>query len=157
MALIGAVPLLVLAVLPTLHDRSIVSEFTNNVIVPAGADFHVHAKRVGDTVVFDWTRPAGARGKVFYRIYRSPIAGQPPIGGLTDYLDGIACLPRSRGAAACRLLMDAAAVTRAPPYAEKLPSGWETYRIGMMANWLDDPLRGDVLMVSRPVRIHGVP
>jgi hypothetical protein len=153
-ALIGVVPLLVLAALPTLRDRTIVSEFTNNVIIPVGGDFRLQAKAHRGQVALTWRRPAGARGKIFYRIYRSPISGQPAVGGVTGYLDGIACLPATRGASACQILMDAVAVTRATRFVDR-PSaqGW-SYRIGMMANWVNDASRGDVLMVSPPAEVE---
>ena len=32
------------------------------------------------------------------------------------------------------------------------PGDW-TYRIGLAANWLNDPTRGDVLLISEPVRV----
>ena len=38
-------------------------------------------------------------------------------------------------------------------FAEQAQPGWRTYRVGLMANWLDDPTRGDVLMISKPVRV----
>jgi hypothetical protein len=151
-ALIGAVPVLLLVALPTLHDRSIVSEFTNNVVVPVAGDFKLRARAVNGSVRLSWDRPPGARGKVFYRVYRSPIAGQPAIGGLVGYEDGIACIPPSRGAAACRLLMDPVSQTKSATLIDKPPRQIWSYRVGLMANWLDDPARGDVLMISGPVR-----
>jgi hypothetical protein len=153
LAVIGAVPVLVLVALPTLQGRSIVSEYTNNVIVPIAGDFDVHARRTAAGVVLTWREPSDARGKVFYRIYRSPIAGQPAVGGVVGYEDGIACIPPGRGAAACRLLMDEAGIRRSTRFVDKPPPGAWSYRIGLMANWLDDPTRGDVLMVSPPVRV----
>jgi hypothetical protein len=152
-ALVGLVPLLVLAALPTLKDRSIVSEYTNNVIVPVDPQFHLRAREVGGRVELTWRRPPGARRSVFYRIYLSRTAGQPPIGGLVDYRDGIACLPRGRGAAACRLLMNPVGVAERPAFGQQEAGTGLVYRVGLMANWLDDPNRGDVLLVSEPVRI----
>jgi hypothetical protein len=151
-ALAGALPLIVLATLPTLRDRSIVSEFTNNVIVPIAGDFKLHARSMRGTVRLSWHRPSGARGKIFYRVYRSRIGGQPAIGGVVDYVDGIACVPPSRAAAACRLLMDPVSVTTSTTMVDRTPPQIWSYRVGMMANWLDDPSRGDVLMISAPVR-----
>ncbi len=151
-ALLGAVPLLVLAALPILHGRTIVSEFTNNVIVPIGGDFDLRATRSGGAVKLAWRRPAGARGAVFYRVYRSPISGQAPIGGVTGFVDGIGCLPDTGGATACRLLMDPIAATTATTFVDRPPKqGW-SYRVGLMANWVDDPTRGDVLLIGAPVR-----
>jgi len=152
-ALIGVAPLLVVAALPTLKDRSIVSEFTNNVIVPVAGDFDARARLVHGRAELSWRRPAAARGDVFYRVYRSQIAGGAPIGGVVDYVDGIACQPPSRAAADCQLLMDPVTVTPSRTFAEQAQPGWRTYRVGLMANWLDDPTRGDVLMISKPVRV----
>ena len=33
------------------------------------------------------------------------------------------------------------------------PPGVWTYRVGMAANWLDDPTLGDVLMLSAPATV----
>jgi hypothetical protein len=152
--LIGVVPLVLLLALPTLRDRSIVSDFTNNVIVPVGGDFDLKATRTGNRVTLTWRRPSGARGGVFYRVYRSTTFGQAPIGGLTPIARGVSCTPNAKGAAACRIVMDPVRTTTGTradnivPYA----TDW-SYRVGMMANWLDDPSRGDVLLISPPVRV----
>jgi hypothetical protein len=154
-AVIGVVPLLVVAALPTLRDRSIVSEFNNNVIVPVAGDFHLRAQRVGNRVIVRWQRPAGARGGVFYRVYRSSAAGQSPVGGLSDYANGIACRRSGSGASACQLLMDNVSVVRGTTFSEPASRWTEVFRVGLMANWRDDLTRGDVLVVSTPSTVPG--
>jgi hypothetical protein len=152
-ALVAVVPLLVVAVLPTLKNRTIVSEFTNNVVIPVGGSFDLRAEHTPQGVGLTWRRPPGARGTVFYRVYYSPAAGQAAIGGLTGYHDGIACIPGG-GAASCQLLMTAYPSVRGLQFVAKPPyPGLWSYRVGMVANWLDDQTRGDVMLVSDPATI----
>ena len=44
-------------------------------------------------------------------------------------------------------------------FVDRPPPGSWTYRVALGANWLDDPARGDLLMVSEPmtVRTRGHP
>jgi hypothetical protein len=44
--------------------------------------------------------------------------------------------------------------TRKLKYVDRPPKGNWSYRIGLAANWLDDPTRGDVLLVSPPVTLR---
>jgi len=153
LALVGLLPLLVLAAIPTLKSRTIVSELTNNVVVPVGGDFHLRAQTTPRGVALTWQRPSGARGTVFYRVYWSQSSGQPPVGGVTDYSRGIACVPKS-GAADCQLLMTTYPSQRQTSFiARPTFHGRWTYRVGMVANWVDDPTRGDVMLVSNPVTV----
>ena len=71
------------------------------------------------------------------------------VQAIVTHLEGF---PRERAAAACRLLMEPLTQTRSATFVEKPPSGGWSYRVGLMANWLDDPARGDVLLLSAPVR-----
>lgn len=153
LALVGLVPLLVLAVIPTLKSRTIVSEFTNNVAVPVGGSFDLQAQRTPQGVGLTWRRPPGARGTVFYRVYWSPASGTPPVGGVVDYREGIACVPGA-GAADCQLQMHPYPAVRSLQFVAKPPAPGEwTYRVGMVANWVDEPSRGDVMLVSDPVTV----
>jgi hypothetical protein len=40
--------------------------------------------------------------------------------------------------------------TRGFTFVDHPPKGSWSYRIGLAANWLNDPTRGDVLLVSEP-------
>lgn len=154
----AGVPLVAMAALPPQHDRSIVDEFNYDTVVPV-TSFHLTARVEGRRVVLSWKqpRPTAPSTRVFYRIYRSTRAGQPPIGGVVDYHDGIACSPPTGGAASCRVLMTLLGPTGRPPYVDR-PMGYGqsatlTYRVGLLANWLDDYSRGDVLLLSAPVEV----
>ncbi|MFN2627211.1 MAG: hypothetical protein ABR569_01085 [Gaiellaceae bacterium] len=147
-ALLGFVPLVAVAALPTLQNRSIVSEFTNNVVVPAGVDFHLRARATPKGVELTWRRPAGARGAVFYRLY-SEQARYIWDRTLTPVEHGIACLKNVGGARRCRVLMNVLGTTEGTTYLDRGRSRVFDYRVGLAANWLKDPSRGDVLMLSR--------
>jgi hypothetical protein len=66
---------------------------------------------------------------------------------------GIRCL-RARegyaGASDCRLEMAVLGVTTSTRFVDKPPPGRWVYRIGVSANWRDDPTDGDVMWLSRP-------
>jgi hypothetical protein len=47
--------------------------------------------------------------------------------------------------------MDVIATTREPRWRDGSPPPNVRYRIGVAANWLDDPDEGDVATLSRPV------
>ena len=42
--------------------------------------------------------------------------------------------------------------TKGSSWVDHPPPGRWTYRVGLAANWLNDPTRGDVLLISEPVR-----
>ena len=45
------------------------------------------------------------------------------------------------------------AATRGREYVDHPPPGRWTYRVGLTANWLNDPTLGDVLLLSTPARV----
>ena len=50
-------------------------------------------------------------------------------------------------------LIDALATTRGTEYVDKPPKGRWSYRVAMVANWVNDLELGDVLLVSTPARV----
>jgi hypothetical protein len=149
--LTGAVPLVAMAALPAAHGRAVVDDYDFNTLIPV-ADFGLRAKVDGRTVSLAWSRQSGAGVSEFYRLYRSAPAGQSPILGLTDWTDGIACLPKA-GASKCRVLMQLLEPTRTTTAADRPGPGTWTYRVALFANWVDDPAKGDALLLSTPIRV----
>ena len=49
--------------------------------------------------------------------------------------------------------MSQIAATRSLRFVDRPPPGRWTYRVALAANWLDDPTRGDLLLVSNPVTV----
>jgi hypothetical protein len=149
---LGVVPLAAMAALPPDRSRAVVDDYDYNTSVPV-RDFGLRAERRGRNVTLTWRKQQSGPTRVFYRVYWSPPAGQSPIGGLGRYVDGVACLPRTGGATSCRVLMELLPPTTARSYTHSPPPGRWTYRVGLLANWANDPLQGDVLLLSEPVRV----
>jgi hypothetical protein len=135
-------PVAVIAAVPTLDDggRQAV-EFPNS-LIPVSTRVAPVASARSD-VRLSWpkwrSRPAG----VLYAILR----GNSPNGG-------VACAGTPGGAAnECRLYMDVLAQQKGRSFVDRPGSGTWTYRIGVVANWLNDPKYGDITVVSTPVTV----
>jgi hypothetical protein len=103
----------------------------------------VRATANAGIVHVEWndSKPRSAQG--FYRILRAP--------GVDG---GLGCAGRVNNSADnCSLYMESPAVRGTTSFEEPLPPGVWTYRIGVAANWLNDPTLGDVYVVSRPVTV----
>ena len=154
---LGVLPALLFAILSPLKDASAAKFFENNTYVPVvNGELHLRAQTAADGVHLRWDAPP-ARARIFYRVFRSfSVDGSNLAYGQKPRVDGLDCLPHTRGAADCSVQMQTVQVTegRAVLDPAQLKPGSYTYRIGVMANWLDDPTRGDVLLVSRPVRVQ---
>jgi hypothetical protein len=135
----AAVPLAALATVPRLHDQGRLAVRASGTLVPvanmnvvAAVDGAQHAVRLrwrGD-------KPRIAAG--FYYVLRTPGANA-----------GIGCGGRINNSSDnCVLYADAIRATRATTFVDRPGRGTWTYRIGVAANWLDDPTLGDVYVVS---------
>jgi hypothetical protein len=51
--------------------------------------------------------------------------------------------------------MELLTTTRARSYVDGSPAPGVTYRVGVAANWVDDPSGGDVYAISKPVLAAG--
>ena len=151
-AALAAVPVVAMAALPAAHGRAIVDDYDFNTLVPV-ADFGLRATVHGSEVTLTWSRRHSAGVNEFYRVYQSRPSGQTPVGGLSEYRDGIACVSQRSGASSCRLLMHLLPPTRATHAVNEPGPGGQTYRVALLANWIDDTGKGDVLLVSEPVTV----
>ena len=110
----------------------------NGILVPVdGATVTLTLQRQGAAARLTWT-DATTRADTFYRVFRT----QGP--GADSECSG-------RGAERCELRMITLATTRDREYVDSSPEPGVTYRIGVAANWLDDPEQGDVFALSPPV------
>ncbi|HEY7207772.1 MAG TPA: hypothetical protein VH416_05980 [Gaiellaceae bacterium] len=152
--LLAAFPLAAMAALPAQSNQAVVNDYDYNTLVPIG-NFGLRATVHKGTVTLNWSRQAAAGIGEFYRVYRSSTSGQPPLGGLTNQTDGIACVLGKEGARSCQVVMTLLPPTRATTAIDRPPPfpGQYTYRVGLAANWIDDPTAGDVLLLSEPVRV----
>lgn len=76
--------------------------------------------------------------ETFYRVLRAPVGADT------------VCV-ETGGAIDCTLEMESIGATREPQFVDPDSGDGYTYRIGVAANWRDDPEGGDVFIVSPPV------
>jgi hypothetical protein len=136
------VPLAVIAATPRLHDAGHQAvRFGDNLIPVAPVGLQAAAK--GNAVTLSWRsqRPTGS--SVFYRLLR-----------MRSSADDVSCAGKSAPASDdCELFMDSVTATVAADVVDHPGRGTWTYRVGVAANWLNDPSLGDVYVVSPPVRV----
>ena len=105
-------------------------------LVPTTSAFQPQVRVSGGAVRLQW-RPVRSRaGTTTYTIYRRP--------GPAD----VACGPIHNAPDLCTLYADRVGTTRTTQFVDRPGKGTWTYRIGMTANWLDDPKAGDVYLFS---------
>jgi hypothetical protein len=135
------VPLAVVAATPRLHDSGRQAVRLGDNLIPV-TSVGLRAATEGNAVRLSWNPTTGS--SVFYRVLRWNTATP----------GGVACAG-TPGAASddCELFMTVAATTKTPSVVDHPgPGRWE-YRIGVAANWLNDPTLGDVYVVSPPVTV----
>jgi hypothetical protein len=88
-------------------------------------------------------QPSRTRSDVFYRVMRTK-----------DPQGGVYCAGKTRAASSdCELFVQIPATTKQTSFVDRPgPGDWE-YRIGVSANWLDDPTLGDVYETSPAVSV----
>jgi hypothetical protein len=125
-----------------------------NLFVPINRDLDLRAQQRGSSVYLTW-KPAAERGtKVFYAVYRVRSGARIGKGSeLLPIVRGIYCDEEKEGASRCSLEMTRVATTRTPSFAEGPPRGKWVYRVGVLANWRDDPSLGDPVYVSDPIEV----
>ena len=134
-ALLALVPLLVV-VTATPQEGPAKAVVVNDILVPVdAAAIGLTATRVDGSVVLRW-REAEGRTRPFYVVFRSEE---------TD----VTC--ETEGAARCELSAAVLGVTRETRLVDDDPGRRPVYRVGVAANWVDDPEQGDVFLVSQPV------
>ncbi|MFL6013611.1 MAG: hypothetical protein ACJ74P_04885 [Gaiellaceae bacterium] len=144
-AVLSAVPLLVVAVLPVEKKPVVVFYGADDALVPVVARLKPATGAKPGTVYLQWPAVKTlAEASPFYVIFRSP-ASAPA---------GLAC--GGRGAVRCELAMQRLATTSDPAYGDvepPVPAGRWTYRIGLAANAQRDPQGGGLMLLSPPVDV----
>ncbi len=133
-------PTAVVAAMPTLQDGGRKAAFFPNTLLPVTAKVAPRLTPGNGAVRLSWRAWPERTADVFYRVLRT--AG--PNGG-------VACGGVAKGANQCNLYMDTVGSTKRTSFVDRPGPGRWTYRIGVAANWLDDPAFGDVTLLSTPV------
>lgn len=134
------VPLGVIAAASPVHGPSPSAAAVQQPPLPTGVDLGVRARQTAQGVALRWKpqRPAG--GAVFYHVFRTPADE-----------DAFSC-PGTVAAPKCLLQATDLGTTRTPAFVDrKAGAGRYVYRVGVAANWLDNPQYGDVYVLSGPV------
>jgi hypothetical protein len=142
-AIFTIVPLGVIAATPRLHDggRQAVRLGDPGNLIPV-ASVGLHAATEDGGVRLSWHSPSGS--SVFYQVMRRDTA----TGG------GVACAGTPGSASDdCELVMNVVATTKTPNVVDHPGRGIWEYRVGVAANWLNDPSLGDVYVVSPPLTV----
>jgi hypothetical protein len=148
----AAVPLVVSATLPPLHRHTVATYYGENVFVPVDRFPLKAAAAPNGSVSLLWPAQAG-NARAFYRLFRMhPVQLTPRDAVPPPAVDGIRCIPK-QGAQGCTFEMEPIASTYGTEYVDRPPKGRWTYRVAMVANWVNDLGRGDILLVSTPMRV----
>jgi hypothetical protein len=111
-------------------------------LIPANVDEGLSARARHGHVRLTWRPQHPAGGSVFFHIFRSAAAAVP-----------FEC-PPGPPAEECKLAGETdLGTSRAATFVDRAPAGTWQYRVGVAANWLDDPAYGDVYVLSRPVTV----
>jgi hypothetical protein len=111
----------------------------NFILTPVDEEIELQVEYTDLGQRLTWTAPS-LRTNVFYRVYRT----DPSVNEEE-------CDPRPEGAAYCFVRGGPIHTTREREYVDPAAPLEAVYRIGVGANWLDDPAGGDVFVLSPPV------
>jgi hypothetical protein len=123
-----------------------------SLFLPLDSSFRIGGEAVGDgTIRLTWPKPKTAGVDPFYIVLRSPTEYTFPA---TDDVvrQGLRCHD-DRGAVRCTIEMDEAGRSVPRTFRDRPPAGSWTYRVGVAANWLNDPEGGDILVLSEPLNV----
>ena len=141
----AVLPLGVIAATPRLHDLGQLAAKVGNQgsLIPVSSALGITASTRGKLVHLKWRSRSSGAASVFYRVLRTKGSG-----------GGVACAGRLRNSSDnCVLFADEVGSVRSPTFDDQPGPGSWSYRIGIAANWLNDPSLGDVYVVSAPVSV----
>jgi hypothetical protein len=113
---------------------------SGEILTPVDTSIALTTERVGKALRLSW-RAGPWRAKVFYRVFGST----KPDGDLT-------CRTSNSVTWTCYFYGEPVATTRDHTFVVRNPPPGATYRIGVGANWANDPDLGDIFAFSPPVR-----
>jgi Dolichyl-phosphate-mannose-protein mannosyltransferase len=153
--LLVALPAVVLGATRVQTGPTTVRNDAQHTLVPVSDSLNPTATNRRGAVSLSWKAPYDGPVGVFYVVLRSPHEFPDPTNpDERTVQDGVVCRKQRSGAAKdCHLYMRRIKATKDLHFVDHPPRGRWTYRIGLAANWLNDPTRGDVLLVSEPLTV----
>jgi dolichyl-phosphate-mannose-protein mannosyltransferase len=149
-AVLALVPLVLLAATRPQVGPQTVKNDAQHTSIPVGGGLRLSASPTAGRTTLTWTSPYHGPVSVYYAVLRSR-AEYPED---RTVVEGVACRPRLNSSSQdCHLFMNRVGATTTQRWVDRPPPGRWTYRVALAANWLDDPARGDMLLVSRPVTV----
>jgi hypothetical protein len=134
---LAVVPLVVVALVrPIASPEKAIS--VDSILTPVDDRIDVSVAAENAARVLTWSHPTVGSSAVFYRVFRTGADGVE-----------LECLDHA-GAAECELVMELVGTTRERVWRDEAPPPDARYRVGVAANWIDDPTAGDVTALSPP-------
>ncbi len=149
-----AVPALAFAVLPSDDSGRAAKIPLRSLFLPIDDGYRLSATTDDNGFLrLTWPERPREHARPYYVLLRSPSEFTFP--GTSDVVqDGLRCRsPEGGGSERCSIEMAESGRTRQRFWSERPPTGRWTYRVGVAANWLDDPDQGDILVVSGPLTV----
>lgn len=131
-----------------------VEDKLSRVLVPVDAALVPNLVQRGHEIELAWSKIESRGAAVFYRVLRSePTAIEDGNPDAPPAENGVRCATAIAGAPDCVLVMTTIGISRERRWVDRPPRGTWVYRIGLSANWADDVLLGDMLLLSPPVTV----
>ena len=122
--------------------------------IPTEEDFGLSVRAVEGGLDLRWRAPTPDTANTFFVVYRSPLEYTLSPGDPRVIRQGHLCEPSDGDAPRCTIEMTEVGRTRGSTYIDRVPGRGEwTYRIGVAANWRDDPTLGDPFVISKPLNV----
>jgi hypothetical protein len=139
--LFGLYPLTLVAVASPLRGPSPQAYEVDQLLNPVDTAMRLRASVLASSGAVSLTWPAVSQrgGRVIYQVMRTDAAA-----------GGTACTTIPNSVDRCTFTATTLGFTRAPRWTDHAPRGRWTYRVGVVANWLDDQHYGDVYFISTP-------
>jgi hypothetical protein len=152
-------PFTLIAAAKPIHLSRLSSVELGATLVPVPGNFATAATPEPNGVLLQWRPMTSKFGRTFYRVFRAPPSAGlicNPSGSCSPAPLDVQCRQSTRAPDRCTYPLSAIQTlgsTRESAWLDRPPVGTWIYRIGVAANWLDDPSQGDVYVLGPPVQI----
>lgn len=151
-------PFALVAAAKPIHMNDLSALQLSATLVPVSTTVTTSATLEPNGVLLEWRAPHPRPGRVFYRVFRAaPTAGLTcnPAGACAPAPTDTWCRQSTNAPDRCTYApgVETLGTTRQAAWLDRPPPGTWIYRVGLSANWLDDPSQGDVYVLGPPAAI----